>query len=102
MGFALFFTSEYRSMIMMATITRLLFLGGTAAPIKRHGNKLNMCTCLQAAYLVAIPAAAAHQRQCSHEASHVSRARLQLLAHARDKANGRRKAQPPNQLSTLG
>ena len=33
MGFALFFIREYRSMIMMATVTRLLFLGGTAAPM---------------------------------------------------------------------
>lgn len=33
MGFALFFIREYRSMIMMATVTSLLFQGGTAAPI---------------------------------------------------------------------
>nr|YP_009449863.1 NADH dehydrogenase subunit 1 [Pectinodesmus pectinatus]ANG44800.1 NADH dehydrogenase subunit 1 [Pectinodesmus pectinatus] len=33
MGFALFFIREYRSMIMMATVTSLLFLGGTAAPL---------------------------------------------------------------------
>ncbi|KAF8054279.1 nd1 (mitochondrion) [Scenedesmus sp. PABB004] len=32
MGFALFFIREYRSMIMMATVTSLLFLGGTRAP----------------------------------------------------------------------
>lgn len=32
MGFALFFIREYASMIMMATVTSLLFLGGTAAP----------------------------------------------------------------------
>lgn len=35
MGFALFFIREYRSMIMMATVTSLLFLGGTAAPLKQ-------------------------------------------------------------------
>lgn len=33
MGFALFFIAEYRSMIMMGTVTRLLFLGGTATPL---------------------------------------------------------------------
>lgn len=32
MGFALFFIREYRSMIMMATVTSLQFQGGTAAP----------------------------------------------------------------------
>jgi NADH-quinone oxidoreductase subunit H len=32
MGFALFFIREYRSMIMMGTVTALLFLGGTSAP----------------------------------------------------------------------
>jgi hypothetical protein len=32
-GFAIFFIGEYMSMIMMATVTRLLFMGGTAAPL---------------------------------------------------------------------
>lgn len=32
MGFAQFFIREYRSMIMMGTVTALLFLGGTSAP----------------------------------------------------------------------
>lgn len=34
---------------------------------------------MTAAHLVAVPAAAAHQRQRRHEPSHVSRAGLQLL-----------------------
>lgn len=33
MGFALFFIAEYANMILMGTITALLFLGGTAAPL---------------------------------------------------------------------
>lgn len=32
MGFALFFMAEYSNMILMGTITALLFLGGTCAP----------------------------------------------------------------------
>lgn len=33
MGFALFFIAEYSNLILMRTITRLLFLGGTSAPL---------------------------------------------------------------------
>lgn len=33
MGFRLFFIAEYRSMILMGTVTAQLFLGGTAAPL---------------------------------------------------------------------
>lgn len=33
MGFALFFIAEYANMIMMGTVTSLLFLGGTTAPM---------------------------------------------------------------------
>lgn len=32
MGFALFFIAEYANMILMGTVTAVLFLGGTAAP----------------------------------------------------------------------
>ena len=33
MGFALFFIAEYANMLLMGTVTSLLFLGGTLAPI---------------------------------------------------------------------
>jgi NADH-quinone oxidoreductase subunit H len=33
MGFALFFMAEYANMILMGTVTSLLFFGGTAAPL---------------------------------------------------------------------
>ncbi len=35
MGFALFFIREYRSMILMGTVTAQQFLGGTAAPLNQ-------------------------------------------------------------------
>lgn len=34
MGFALFFIAEYRNMILMRTITRLLFFGGGLRPLR--------------------------------------------------------------------
>jgi NADH-quinone oxidoreductase subunit H len=34
MGFALFFIGEYANMILMRTLTRLLFLGGGSRPFR--------------------------------------------------------------------